>query len=128
MIYVQEYIDGQPNRRPIEQPTKKKKALESQLHLIYTIMNGNSRLVTQRLTSPLPARASTFFRCQTNGFAMLYHMPELDKQGLGEHCTTVVMRYLLMSRVERATNNDLKLSLLGSDRPSGLYILAKAPE
>ena len=55
-------------------------------------------------------------------------MPELDKRGLGEHCTTVVMRYLLVSRVERATNNDLKLSLLGSDRPSGLYNLAKAPE
>ena len=35
---------------------------------------------------------------------------------------TLVMRYLLVSRVERETNNDLKpLSLLGSDWPIGLY-------
>ena len=30
------------------------------------------------------------------------------------------MRYLLVHRVERETNNELKSSLLGSDRPSGL--------
>ena len=34
---------------------------------------------------------------------------------------TLVTRYLLVSRVEKETNNDLKLSLLGSDRQSGLY-------
>jgi len=38
---------------------------------------------------------------------------------------TLVMRYLLVSRVERETNNDFKSSLLGSDRPSGLYSLVK---
>ena len=30
------------------------------------------------------------------------------------------MRYLLVHRVERETTNELKSSLLGSDRPSGL--------
>ena len=34
---------------------------------------------------------------------------------------TCVTRYLLVSRVERETNNDLKSLLLGSDRPSGSY-------
>ncbi|KIM56536.1 hypothetical protein SCLCIDRAFT_241605 [Scleroderma citrinum Foug A] len=34
---------------------------------------------------------------------------------------TLVMRYLLVSRVEKETISDLKSSLLGSDRPSGLY-------
>jgi len=34
-----------------------------------------------------------------------------------------VTRYLLASRVENETNNDLKSSLLGSERPSGLYNL-----
>ena len=36
---------------------------------------------------------------------------------------TIVIRYLLVSRVERETKNDLKSSLLGSDRPIGLYNL-----
>ena len=40
---------------------------------------------------------------------------------------TVVMRYLLVSRVEMETNNDLKSSLLGSDRPSGLYNSVEPP-
>ena len=34
---------------------------------------------------------------------------------------TLVMRYLLVSRVEKETNNDLKSPLLGSDRQRGLY-------
>ena len=34
---------------------------------------------------------------------------------------TRVTRYLLVSRVEKETNIDLKSSLLGSDRPIGLY-------
>ena len=34
---------------------------------------------------------------------------------------THVTRYLLVSRVERETNNELKPSLLGSDRQSGSY-------
>ena len=38
---------------------------------------------------------------------------------------TRVTRYLLVSRVERESKNDLKWSLLGSDRPSGLYNLIK---
>ena len=33
----------------------------------------------------------------------------------------IVMRYLLVSRVEKETNNDLKSLLFGSDRPSGSY-------
>ncbi|KIM58905.1 hypothetical protein SCLCIDRAFT_1050728 [Scleroderma citrinum Foug A] len=45
MIYVQEYIDGQPNPLPIEQRTKKG---SSQRHLIHTI---NSGLATLRFTS-----------------------------------------------------------------------------
>ena len=36
---------------------------------------------------------------------------------------TLMTRYLSVSRVEREANNDLKSSLLGSDRPSGLYKL-----
>jgi len=34
---------------------------------------------------------------------------------------TLVTRYLLVSRVENEVNNDLRLSLLGSDSISGLY-------
>ena len=34
---------------------------------------------------------------------------------------TLVMRYLLVSRVEKEANSDFKSSLLGSDRPSGSY-------
>ena len=41
---------------------------------------------------------------------------------------TPVTRYLLVSRVERETNNDLKSSLAGSDWQSGLYNGMKAPE
>jgi len=33
----------------------------------------------------------------------------------------LVTRYLLVSRVEHEVNNDLRLSLLGSDSISGLY-------
>jgi len=59
---------------------------------------------------------------------MLYQrvlMPEPGWRGSEGHCMTLVMRYLLVSRVERETNNDFKSSLLGSDRPSGLYSLVK---
>ena len=41
---------------------------------------------------------------------------------------TLVMIYRLVSRVEKVINNDLKSSLLGSDRPSGSYNSAKSPE
>ena len=41
---------------------------------------------------------------------------------------TLVMRYLLVSRVEKEINNELKSLLLGSDRPSGLYNSVKPPE
>ena len=34
---------------------------------------------------------------------------------------TLVTRYPLVSRVEREVNNDLRLSLLGSDNMNGLY-------
>jgi len=36
---------------------------------------------------------------------------------------TLVTRYLSVSRVENEVNNDLRLSLLGSDNISGLYKL-----
>ena len=48
-------------------------------------------------------------------------MLEPYRQGSAGHCITRVTRYLLVSRVEKETNNDLNLSLLGSDRPSGWY-------
>ena len=54
---------------------------------------------------------------------MVYSLPEQDQGGLGAHCMTLVMRYLLVSRAERETKNDLKSLLLGSERPSGLYNL-----
>ena len=41
---------------------------------------------------------------------------------------TLVTRYLLVSRVEKETNMDLKSSSLGRDRTSGLYNLVKLPE
>ena len=41
---------------------------------------------------------------------------------------TLVMRYLLVSRVEKEANNDLKSSLLGSDRQSGSYNSTKQPK
>ena len=34
---------------------------------------------------------------------------------------TLVMKYLLVDRVEREVNSVLTLSLLGSDRQSGLF-------
>ena len=40
---------------------------------------------------------------------------------------TPVTRYLFASRVERETNNDLKSSLIGSDRPNGLYNSMEKP-
>jgi len=50
-----------------------------------------------------------------------YFVRESGQEGLGRYCMTLVMRYLSVSRVEKETNSDLKSSLLGSDRPSGLY-------
>ena len=58
---------------------------------------------------------------------MVYSLPELDQGGLGAHCMTLVMRYLLVSRVEKETNNDLKSLSIGSDRPNGLYNLMEQP-
>jgi len=59
---------------------------------------------------------------------MLYKcvMLELGLRGLGAHWMIRVTRYLLVSRVEKETNNDLKSSLLGSDRPTGLYNSVKS--
>ena len=59
---------------------------------------------------------------------MLYQHVVLapGQRGLGGHCMTRVTRYLLVSRVEKETSNDLKSSLLGSDRPSGLYNSVKS--
>ena len=61
---------------------------------------------------------------------MLYQCvaPEPGKKKLGGHCMTLVTRYLLVSRVEKETNNNLKSSLLGSERQSGLYNSVKPPE
>jgi len=55
---------------------------------------------------------------------MLYKgvvMFEPGRRGRGGHCMMLVTRYLLVSRVEHEVNNDLKMSLLGSDSISGLY-------
>jgi len=41
---------------------------------------------------------------------------------------TLVMRYLLVSRLEKEANNDLKSSFLGSDSPSGLYKMMEPPK
>ena len=38
---------------------------------------------------------------------------------------TRVTRYLLVSRVEKETNNDLKSPLLGSDRPSAVVCIIR---
>ena len=70
------------------------------------------------------------FRCQTNGFSMLHqHVMVLKPcwRESGGHCMTLVMRYLLVSRVEKETNNDLKSLSIGSDRPNGLYNLMEQP-
>jgi len=48
-------------------------------------------------------------------------MFERGWSGSREQCTTLVMRYLLMSRVENEVNNDLRSSLLGRDSINGLY-------
>ena len=57
-----------------------------------------------------------------------YAVLEPYRRGSGGHSMTLVTRYLLVSRVERETNDELKLSLLGSDKPSGLYNSVKPPE
>ena len=43
------------------------------------------------------------------------------ESGDSEHCTTIVTRYLWLSRVESEINNDLRPVLIGSDSISGLY-------
>ena len=60
--------------------------------------------------------------CDNMPGLLMLNVPEPDQRGLDGYCMSLVMRYLLVSRVEKATNNDLKLSLLGSDRPSGCII------
>ena len=83
-----------------------------------------------RRSTPPTTEPVSSIRCQTNGFAMLHQYAVLESgpQGIRGHCMTFVMRYLLMNRVEREANNDLKSSLLGSDSPSGLYNSVKPPE
>ena len=95
---------------------EKKKTTPPRLHLLL----GQPAF---HLIAPPPEPAPSF-RCQTNGFAMLHKgvvTPEGSPRGSGGHCMTRVTRYLLVSREEKETNNDLKSSSLESDRPSGLY-------
>ena len=64
------------------------------------------------------------FQCQTNGFAMRYKGVvafEPGWRGSGGHCMILVTRYLLVRQVESEVNNNLRLSLLGSDSINGLY-------
>ena len=121
---MEEYIISK-DRQTSGQRTTDDESGASQLHLIYTI---NPHLVTfsphnsspDRSSNPEPALS---FRYQTNGFATLYKGVVIFEQGwrgLGRQCTILVTRYLLVSRAESEVNNDLKLSLLGSDSISEL--------
>ncbi|KIM63956.1 hypothetical protein SCLCIDRAFT_675735 [Scleroderma citrinum Foug A] len=84
-------------------------------------------VVSSRNSSPdrsSDTEPAILFRCQTNGFATLYKGVVMFEPGWrrsGGHCTILVTRYLLVSRVEHEVNNDLRSSLLGSDSISGLY-------
>ena len=108
--------------------TNRRRTVKSTHPLIYPWPSRNEsrvhghpafHLAASPTTEPAPS-----FRCQTNGFARLYQYVALepDLRGSGGHRITLVTRYLLVSRVEEETNNDLKSSSsLGSDWPSGLY-------
>ena len=103
------------------------------INIYYSVMCYNNHINSTRIQSiasmalmvfpDVPAFPTTkpapSCRCQTNAFAMLYKRVVMLE--LWVHFMTCVTRYLLVSWVERETNNDLKSSLVGSDRPSGLY-------
>jgi len=118
MIYK---IMHSKDRRTNGQRTTDEENGASQHHLIYIIHPTWSPFISPDHSSdPKPALS---FRCQTNGFAMLYKvvvMFEPGWSGSGRRCTILVTRYLLASRVESEVSNDLKLSSLGSDSISKL--------
>ena len=119
MIYVQEYID-EPNPTT-HRTADEKTALHPPPHP-RSLGHSAFHLAVLPTIESAPS-----LRCHTNGFAMLPQrvlvliVLEPCRRGSRGHCMIPVTRYLLVSRVPMETKNDLKSSLLGSDKPSGLY-------
>ena len=76
MMYVQEYIEGQPNPLLIEQPMKKQ-SFTTLPHPRHQLSLDHPAL--HLAITPLPtAEPGPLFRCQTNGLAMLYQYVVLE--------------------------------------------------